>query len=554
MKKFKIIFFTFLVFCISAFSCFPESYSKYIKEEEPIKFHVGFDKLYIGDLNLLYPGNNSTYKEAYYVVEFDRSQVMKEGDESQEVVVYVEQELCEIIDVRANAYTDMYDNIGVVIYEEPYDDHIVVSYKCNVSDITVNENGTDLLYTNVYIYEKFMPENNQYLYAKSEGVKIPLTKYYENYPKPVGEISDDYKELKLHIDTESKYAEFIAWIKLYSSSIEDNKYSTEIIKYINSIYNSEADILNLDKILNGLNVTYDSENSNYIFRIDDNFIGHARTYHFADGVDYLNSITFSKSNLSPEESNEILEYYLKSYSNYNNTQISNIMAYVKNYGSLNYIMTPKQDGTYNSILGFTYYSDGNYIKIANELLDYVDIFITKKITINFNGRPYMFDIFVNALFITYDFITDNLVNTIKNDYSIYTSIGLNNTSVSEKVVYSDYFTIQDTNTKKYILLNVYSDGIKYTCAEVVELGIANALSIIKNVDGYAVSMTVDYDSENISASKDNVVGIVGNIDEYFETSYKDKMVDDLFTTSTTIEDITSLIEENNITISYSMTN
>jgi len=553
MKKFKIIFFTLLVFCISAFSCFPESYSKYIKEEEPIKFHVGFDKLYIGELSLLSPRSNSTYKEAYYVVEFDRSQVMKDGDTSQEIVVYVEQDVCEVTSVSANAYTYMYDNIGIITYDHAYNDHIIVSYKCNVSDITVNENGIDLLYTNVYIYEKFMPENEQYLYAQASGIKVPLTKYFENYPKPVGEISDDYKELKLHIDTESKYAEFIAWINLYSSSL-NNQYSTEITSYINSVYNSETDILDLNKKLNGLTVTYDSENSNYIFEIDDNFIGHARTYYAYSGPKKLIKMVFSNNNLTDQENNEIVRYYLESYSSYTIDEINKIMLYIENYGSLNYIMKPNLDGTYNKIVGFTYSSDSNEVKIDSYILNYVNSFIDKKISIAFASRPRMNSIFINALLLTYDFMTQELVDLIDANDNIYTSIGMNNTSVIEKVAYSDYYTIQDPTTKKYILLNIYSDGLTHTYAKVVELGIANALSIIKTADGYDISMTVDYDSENVNVSKDNIVSIVGNIDEYFETNYKDKIVDDLFTTSTTIEDITSLIEENNITISYSITN
>jgi len=551
MKKFKIIFFTILVFCISAFSCFPESYSKYIKEEEPVKFHVGIDKLYIGDLGLLSPRNTSTYKEAHYVVEFDRSQVMKDGDESQEVVIYVEQDVCEITDISADSYIDMYDNIGILTYDHAYSDHIVVSYKCNVSDITVNENGTDLLYTNVYIYEKFMPEDVQYLYAKAEGIKVPLTEYFENYPKPVGEISDDYKELKLHTDTESKYAEFIAWINLYSASL-NNQYSTEITSYINSIYNSEADILDLNKKLNGLTVTYDSENSNYTFTIDDNFIGYARTYYSYIGPKVLIKMAFSNNNLTDEENNQLVRYYLESYSEYTIEEIDKIMLYIDNYGSLNYIMTPNLDDTYNEILGFTYLKDSNEIRIDSSLLNYVDSFLTKKISIEFADRPKMFNVFLNSVLVTYDFLTDDLYQVISNDINIYTSIGKNNINEANKVEYSDYFTIQDPVTKKYILVNIYSDGISHSYVEIIDLGLAEALTLLKTETGFDVSMTVD--NQDSVVAKENVTEIVGNIDEYFETNYKDEIVDDLFTTSTTIGNITSLIEENNITISYSMTN
>ena len=551
MKKFKIIFFTFLVFCISAFSYFPKSYSKYIKEEEPVKFHVGIDKLYIGDLGLLFPRTTSTYKETNYVIEFDRSQVMKEGDELQEIVVYIEQDVCEITDISADAYIDIYDNIGVVTYDHAYNDHVVVSYKCNVEDITVNENGTDLLYTNVYIYEKFMPEDVQYLYAKSEGIKVPLTEYFAIYPKPVGEISDDYKELKLHVDTESKYAEFIAWINLYSSSL-NNEYASEITTYINSVYNSEEDILDLSKKLNGLTIEYDLENSEYIFTINDNFIGCAKTHYLYIGPQKLVKMVFSNDLISDVENNELVRYYLESYSEYTIEEIDKIMLYIENYGSLNYIMHPNSDDTYNEILGFTYLKDSNEIRIDSSLLNYVDSFLTKKISIEFADRPKMFNVFLNSILVTYDFITDDLYQVMSTDINIYTSIGKNNINVVDKIEYSDYFTIQDPVTKKYILVNIYSDGISHSYVEIIELGLAEALTLLKTETGFDVSMTVD-NQDNVVA-KDNVTEIVGNIDEYFETNYKEEIVEDLFTSSTTIGNITSLIEENNITISYSMTN
>ena len=551
MKKFKIIFFTFLVFCISAFSYFPKSYSKYIKEEEPVKFHVGIDKLYIGELSLLAPRSTSTYKEVNYVVEFDRSQVMKDGDESQEIVVYIEQDVCEITNISADAYIGINRNVGVVTYDHAYNDHVVVSYKCNVSDITVNENGTDLLYTNVYIYEKFMPENIQYLYAKSSGIKVPLSDYYVNYPKPVGEISDDYKQLTLHVDTDDKYAEFIAWINLYSSSL-NGEYVDEINTYINSMYTSEDDILKLDRDLKGISVIFDSENNNYIFTIDNNFIGCVKTYYQYIGPKALIKMAFSNNNLTDEENNELVRYYLESYSEYTMEEIDKIMLYIENYGSLNYIMNPNSDGTYNEILGFTYLKDSNEIRINSSILSYVDSFFTKRISVEFADRPKMFNLLLNSLLVTYDFITDDLYQVISTDINIYTSIGKNNTSVIDKIEYSDYFTIQDPVTKEYILVNIYSDGVSHTYVEIIDLGLAEALTLLKTETGFDVSMTVD--NQDSVVAKENVTEIVGNIDEYFETSYKNEIVDDLFTSSTTIGNITSLIEENNITISYSMTN
>ena len=160
----KIIFYTILILCISAFSYFPKSYSKYIKDEEPAKFHVELEKLYIGYLEKLAPRSTSTYKEVNYVVRFNRSQVMKNDDKEQYIYIDIEQPLCNITDITSNGIVTIQSNKATIKYTNKGNDLISVNYKCNVADITTIDNGHEVLYTNVYVYEKFMPENIKYLY------------------------------------------------------------------------------------------------------------------------------------------------------------------------------------------------------------------------------------------------------------------------------------------------------------------------------------------------------------------------------------------------------
>jgi len=90
MTTTKIFFYTILIFCISAFSYFPKSYSKYIKEKEDVvRYHVGIDSVSIGNLPALVPRTSSTYKQTNYVVQFNRGQSMKEGDAWQNIYITV---------------------------------------------------------------------------------------------------------------------------------------------------------------------------------------------------------------------------------------------------------------------------------------------------------------------------------------------------------------------------------------------------------------------------------------------------------------------------------
>ena len=546
----KIIFYTILILCISAFSYFPKSYSKYIKEEEPVKFHVELEKLYIGYLEKLAPRSTSTYKEANYIVRFNRSQVMKDGDESQYVYIDIEQSTCNITNVSSNGNVTVNGNKATIKYTKAGTDTVSVSYKCNVADITTIDNNLDILYTNVYIYEKFMPENIKYLYAKAEGNKMLLTYYYSLYPLPTAEISDDGKTLTIPSIIENKYTEFTTWLNLYRTSL-NNAYDLEINSYIASTYNNEEDILNLTKNLKGLSVTYDPVSESYIYQIDDNFLGYARTYYNYAVFSNFTKVAFSNSNLVDLEANEILKYYFTTYSTYSIEDIEKIITYVSKYGSINHMLTLNQDGIRNEIPGFVYLTDSDEIGIETSLMDYVNAYINQEITIQFASNIKMFNIFTNALPSTYSFLTEELITILNNNMTIANSIVKNNTSVADKTVYNEYFTVQDPTTMKYILVNVSSDGISTTTVKIIELTEADTLTITKEDNKLNISITVD--NQDTTLAKNTVTNMITSLDSYFVTNYKDEIVDELFVSSTTIGNITSLIDVTNITISYTCT-
>jgi len=559
MKKFnKIIFYTILVFCISAFSCFPESYSKYIKEEEPVRYYVGIEKLYIGDIGVdnLTILNTSTYKTANYKFSFNRSQVMKDGDNSQQVTIKIKKSSCKITKIITNGNYSKNGNTATITYTSKGTDNITVNYSCDVAGI-INDN--DKLETDIEIKEKFKSEV-EYLYAEIDDPGMASVEYYKLYPRPIAQISDDAKTLTLPKDLDDKYAEFTKWINAYISKMNDiygGDYSLEINTYINSVYNENNLLANN---LKGLTVTDDSDNEAYVYQIDDNFLGYAMTYFARQISSDLTKVVFSNNGLSHDEANEILEYYFTEYSNYNEDQIEKIMLYVSNYGSINHMLIPKQDGTHKEIFGFTYLPDVNtdtdpdQIKINDNLMQYIDIFINKRIVIPFDEMFAMYELFEAALTLGKDegFIGSDLYDVLVNNDDIFYSIIMNSTDLTNTpTAYTDYITIQDPSNGKYVLVKISSDGKTGTTVEIKELGVASSLSIVPVTDGYNVSMTLD--NSNVDNAKLNTTSIMSGIDSYFGTSYVDEITDQLFVSSSSNGNITSTIEGDNVTISYTIT-
>jgi len=546
----KIIFYTILVLCISAFSYFPKSYSKYIKEEEPARFYVGISKLYMGDLDLLTPRTTSTYKIANYSIEFRRNDLMNGSDTQQQLFIEVEQAACTIDSISSKGSKTINGNNATITYTSKGEDYIIVNYSCNVSDIVIEENEEELVYTNVRIYEKYMPEDIKYLVAKADGVKMFLSEYYVRYPKPKAIISNDSRQLTLNIDTDNKYNEFNLWLNSYVNSV-GSKYAEHVTAYINSVFNNESDILNLTKELKGLTVTYDEENQNYIYQLDDNFLGYARTYYIFEGPDDLIKVAFSNPNLTDAEINEIFKYYIETYGEYSSRDIDRIMEYVSSFGSVNYIMKPKQDGTYNEIKGLVYLVENDEIRLLPSLLDYVTIYIDKEIKIAFAEKVTMFNVFLNTIESTYDFITEDIISNINTNRDLYDSIGMNNINQDEKIEYSDYILVQDTITKKYILFNVYSDGDAYTYVKIIELGEAELIEITQ-VDN-KLSISIKVNKQDIIEAKNNVIETVSALDEYFNVNYEEKIIDELFVSSVPNGDVTSIHDTNSVTVTYTIT-
>ena len=572
----KIIIYTMIIFCMSVFSCFPKSYSKYIKDEIPAKFNVNLSSIvYEEELDTIAFASGSTYETAHYTFGFKRGNDWNSNtnDEREHIYVKIEQ-ACEITGVISKGTNTYSGNTATITYSSSGEDYITVKFKCNVETIKKTISNEDSVYVNINVYEKFEPENVEYFYANDSSI-MTLDKYYSLYHKPVVEGN----RLILPSAYVGKYEAFESWIKSYADKAG---YSEEIIAYVKSVYTNETDITGLNKSLEGLTVTEDLVNNQYIYEIDNNFTGYARTYYSRMTLNKLARVAFSNSGADDAEINRIFKDYLQTYgtNTYTPDDVETIMSYVSSFGSLNHIIKAN-----NTILGFTYLPDTNEVRISPSLLDYAKSYLAQEIIISFDIGFNMFDVYWLALPNTYSFITDDLYHTLSYDSSIQASVMKNNTS-NTQVAYSDYFAVQDTITKKYVLLNVYSDGLtnthakvieledEYTVlqdpitleqvlihmytdsesnikAEVIKLGVAESFNISEVDNKIDISMYLNNDDTSVAMA--NVTNIITNLDDHFKTEYNKEIVLELFKTSTTIGNITSVVEGNKVTISYTIT-
>lgn len=556
---YNIIFYTILVFCISIFSYFPESYSKYIKDEiedkSPVRYHVDLESLRVNDLTLAFNGS-STYEKVDYIFEFNKSNLWKDGDTHQEITIKVEQDVCKITNVKSTINAEINNNIATINYNNSLDDKITVIYNCNVSDITVNENGKEYIYSNVYIYDKYNSENT-YLYTKGNGMKVLLSKYYESFPIPNEDIIIEGTRITIPDSaskTEAKNG-FDSWIKEYYKNFTD-EYKSAVHSYVNSVYTSENDMFNSNKVLKGISYTYDSIEGNHIYQIDDNFLGYARTYFARTLSDDLTRIMFSNSSLNDDQYNEIFRYYFETYGNYTDEELEKIMDYITNFGSVKHVMTKDENGEYNVIGGLTYNPEKDEIRISLPFMDYVNIFYNKKIEIAFSNTMSMYIVLRNSLKTVYgDLLSNELYNSMLGT-TLMNSISKNATDATDTpTAYTDYFTYKDPTNNNYILLIISSDGNEKTTAEIIDLGIVDTLvtTQVVNETENKLNISITHDNTDTNESKTVITEIIRKIDVYFGTNYKDEITDELFTTSTETERITSIIDGNNVTILYTIT-
>lgn len=546
----KILIYMFTILSIPFFAYYPTSNAKYLREEKnALVYDINIKQMNIGQIETII-NNSSNYLTASYKVEFNRSDLMTPNDQEQLIKIIVEQPTCKIDSVvtSSSPIKNINNNEAVLKYNtsSTNGEKITVSYSCNVESIIDSNN---FVATSIKIYEKNQEEVNYHEYANS-FFKIEKTAYYNIHPIPSSgiSISDDKKTLILPNTITEKYDEVKNWLNIYSQ--EYGLTQSRVETYFKTVFNNDNDLINTSNFnkLKGLTISYNPTNQEYTFILDDNFSGYLKTYYsFVESSNYY-MYYFTDTNMTDQESNDILNNYLnlyKTYTTYNEEQIQNILLYINSYGSVKQLVNKEVN-----VPGITAYNN-SYIRFDQNILNYVESFLDARIKLKFGNASSMWMTFKSSIQTKYDFVSDELNSTISSDTNLLYSIIKNNTS-STPVAYSDYFKYYDETNKNYVMLNVESSGAYSeenptggnTYVELVQLGNATDLNLITEVSqenslkNNLVGAEVTFDKNDTTMNpKDELIETVEALDNYLQTKDNtEDIIDEMFTESQNIDD------------------
>lgn len=466
-KTNKVLCITLLIFSAFTFATYQTSQSKYIKDEDSLFYSLRLENLYIGENRSLALTSGNNYKKVNFKVSFNRSKQMVDSDTMDTYTFSVKQSSCNITKVVSKGTTKITGNSAKISYSSKGEEKIDVIYSCNVEDIVKNISGEEYLYTSFEVSEVFSPENKKFLYTDGESV-MSLSDYYERYPIPTATISDDLKTLTLPVDQGDKYLEIENWINLFATTYA-TEYASDLTKYFKTVYASEADVINLSKSLRGLTISKGGDEFNneiYIYTLDDNFAGYARTEVKSPVNNYM--MYFSNPDLSKSEAEEIFNYYLDRYL-YSKTskEYNDIQTYLNKVGGIGTIIL---DPT-KKIAGISYYPEKQQIIIDENILIIVDSVLNKKIKIEYDtsNALKMFIALSGSLSTAYPDMNSNIITAIQNDMKVFNSVTQTNKA------FSDYFYY--TSGSDYVLLRIYSNGSECNYAILEEIKSGNDIEL-----------------------------------------------------------------------------
>ncbi len=505
----------------------------------------------------------SDWENAYLSFSFDRNSVIADG--SKDVYTIQVPNGCRII----REYTTISNGgtrIGnAITYNTPYsseeDNTNTIVMRCSVNQLVNNENK---IIASVEVEETIGDKTFTYMDGTFEQ---SLQDYYEKHPLPIQRVewkqTADEQYLMLPIKNtitdwstylpvnktpltdwnfliSGSYAWFrksdgsetrirssydvfnIVWLQNIVAS--NNAYADEIISYVSKSYPDEASITNANIELPGFKTTKypTADGEMWKYEIAENFVGYARTA----AVDFTKNNYMYFSTEDTNTLNDAFKMYLDTYP-YQGVDIEQIKNLVNQYDNgvsdILKLIDTNGDIYIDGKLVFHYEASDNRLELIKETNEPDNI-----VRVPFSDEATMKATLESEFAKIYENIS---INAIINSIDIMNSLVKNSTQNSNKESYSDYFIVQDGNN--YILVNVYSNGIEYTCvtASILDAKIKNdalsfefsskdqneLLSIVNALDEHFIgkkihsSLPNNYDSYLIITTSDDVTNVVYTI-------------------------------------------
>lgn len=479
----------------------------------------------------------SSSKRAYFSFNFNRNSVIVDG--SLDTYKITLPDGCVLDSLNTSISTGGVRNGNIITYSNsPYSKNVnntnTIVMFCSVDKLVNSKNQIDVSAK----VEETIGEKT-FTYMDSEFEPIPLLEYYEKHPLAVTKIdwkwtenekyliipsNVDIKNMRAYLPTDltplsrtnfprvdldgylhfrdnaGKDTKLISVYNIFDTVwlqnivTVGNPYKDEIVSYVKDTYLDEASITDDTKKLPGLKVTKYPTTNGFMWKyeIEENFVGYARTAN----VDFTENNYMYFSTTDSNTLNEAFKMYLDTYpyQGVDKTELKNLVdQYENGVSDILKLADVNGDIFIDGKLVFHYEASDNRLELVKEAEEPDTI-----IHIPFNDEATMKATFESELKRIYSDLSESTITKINTDNDILSSILKNSTLNSNKESYSEYFIVQDGNN--YILINVYSDGIEYTCvtASILDAKIKNdALSF-----------------EFSSKDQNEVLGIVNALDEH----------------------------------------
>lgn len=450
----NILIYTFFILSVIALAVFPSSNSKYIKEDDKaLIYSANIYNLYAGEFDnriTLIP-EKSTDTEAYLEYMFRHSNVALDAtNDIYELVL--EPNTC-VIDLenvthisRFNKDTNKFTFYPNVDYRN--EGYIIVGMKCSIEDMKIDEEN---IQAKVSIKEQIVA--NGLVEQQFDYIDLVYNDTIENYNNTVDPVlpSITIPEKKEDGTDEDVYAKFIKWITTYAKS---TSYESEILSYVNAFVTRE-NVKNIPFPLLGISSSHDEENLTYTFTIAENLIGYARTY--LESMHSHPTLMFFTTR--DEDTLEFaFDYYLKNYF-YKNDLVNyqKVLDYANARGGIKAIVL---EGA--NIPGFTFVDELDELLIWNNILNYINLEVQGNwVNLDFGPMATMYNTFKTAVDSLDVAISTDAKRVVIGVSPLYYSYTKNNTrdipNDEDKISFTDYFAVNDTENGYYLIFKVSSD-------------------------------------------------------------------------------------------------
>ncbi len=543
----KIITPLMLILITAYFSVYPTSNAKYIKKESvALSYDRTFFELYKSGLtnSITLLDKESTLDNIKISVKFNRNNVLLENKKDTYTINLATnlKDVCSITLSQSNASPKGTISSNKISFEKNGTASIEAQIVCPISN-TIVKDSSNVEYINIpiEIKEKISSDISNFTYMDGQ-YNIKLSDYMNKHLEPSTIFNIDVKAQSIYDDLiyYLTYSYFPYYLTEYENlNLELIKQSilkyVEVIKPVDESEDKKAFLDNLN--LPGVSI--DTTNPDYyVFKIENNFVGYARTYsHFLNGGNkymyFSSSNTVLEGQETPLDYNSIFNYYINTYfypreENAANREIIN--NYMQDKDIRSFIINGTPD-----IVGILRINE-NQIDISN-LLRHATNSIKTPIVIEFGLENNMLSNFLTIIENNYykkDIISLAVYSKIEINNDIYYSIIKNNDGIDinhpnnePKQAFNDYFLLYDAEKEQYVILNIFADSQmieeKYNGANLIVIPKYEALTItyesvasdLENPEAKKDRINVNISYDNLTVDRLEIIEVIKELDTYF---------------------------------------